>query len=97
MENISANLEALQNKIEKLIHLHRSASEKNKNLLSERQELLTKLKNNELVIHKLNENYQVLKITKVLAEAPIGTNADARSKINELVREIDKCIALLNK
>lgn len=98
MENISSSLEAINAKIEKLIHLHRSLLDQNKDLALEKQELMARVKNQEQEIKQLNENYRILKITKTLAEAaPNETNADARSKINELVREIDKCIALLNK
>ena len=98
MENITSNLETISGKIEKLIHLHNSLKEQNQSLLIEKQELLKKINFQDKEINQLNENFKVLKITKVLAgTAPDEINADAKSKINELVREIDKCIALLNK
>ncbi len=96
MENISLYLDALHAKIEKLIHLHRSLSEQNNNLIAEKQELSVKIKNQEQEIKQLNENYKVLKIAKSMA-GETETNSDAKLKINELVREIDKCIGLLNK
>lgn len=98
MENISSILETVNAKIEKLIHLHRSLAEQNRELMAGKQELLTKIKIQDQEIKQLNENLKTLKITKILAETATNEpNADAKSKINELVREIDKSIALLNK
>jgi cell division septum initiation protein DivIVA len=47
-------------------------------------------------IGELNEKYKVLKMAKSL-EGVSTENKDVKLKINEMVREIDKCIALLNK
>jgi transcription initiation factor TFIID subunit TAF12 len=44
----------------------------------------------------LEQKYENLKIAKMLA-ASDDENKDAKSKIQKIVREIDKCIALLNK
>ena len=46
--------------------------------------------------HLLEQKYENLKLAKMLV-APDEDNRDAKSKIQKLVREIDKCIALLNK
>ncbi len=46
-------------------------------------------------ISALEDSNKTLKIAKSLTGA--DENSDAKLKINELVREIDKCIALLNK
>jgi septation ring formation regulator EzrA len=43
----------------------------------------------------LIKRYENLKVAKALAEGEPG-NEVARQKINKIVREIDKCIALLN-
>ncbi len=47
-------------------------------------------------IDELNDKYKVLKMAKSL-EGSSNENKDVKLKINEMVREIDKCIALLNK
>ncbi len=45
---------------------------------------------------KLEETYNTLKVSKVL-EVSGSDASDAKHKITELVREIDRCIALLNR
>jgi len=47
-------------------------------------------------IKELHGSIEMLKMAKSLAVAD-GKTTDAKLKINELVREIDKCISLLNK
>jgi chromosome segregation ATPase len=59
------------------------------------EELRVSLINKDREIEALEESNKTLKIAKSLT----GTeeHSDAKQKINELVREIDKCIALLHK
>jgi len=56
------------------------------------KQLSTKESENEDIIN----NYESLKMAKTIA-ASSGDAHDAKIKINRLVREIDKCISLLNK
>jgi len=44
----------------------------------------------------LEKKYDNLKLAKMLAASDVE-NKDAKNRIQKLVREIDKCIALLNK
>ena len=46
--------------------------------------------------YSLEQKYENLKIAKMLAVSD-DENKDAKNRIQKLVREIDKCIALLNK
>ena len=83
-------------RLDKLINLHlRIIKEKQQlveeQLLLKEQIRLLSLKNNELV--KKNED---LKFAKSLLGGE-NENHEAKLKINKLVREIDKCIALMNK
>ena len=43
------------------------------------------------------ENIKMLKLAKQLDGEKLEENKDIKLMINEMVREIDKCIALLNK
>ncbi|MCB9189248.1 MAG: hypothetical protein H6599_08175 [Flavobacteriales bacterium] len=45
----------------------------------------------------LEQKYKVLKLAKSLEGEKTESGTDLKLKINEMVREIDKCIALLNK
>lgn len=81
-----------------------------KQLASERDQLRIKIdecssqiaKLNEVISQKEEENSQLnekLKVVK-MAKSLDGTsdkNTEVKLKINELVREIDRCVGLLNK
>ncbi len=45
---------------------------------------------------KLTEEYERVKLAKALVSTG-GDKAEMKLRVNELVREIDKCIALLNR
>ena len=48
-------------------------------------------------IKRLEEKIKLIRITKSVSTQDDERNKESRQKINEYVREIDKCIALLNK
>ena len=50
-----------------------------------------------LDLKKLEEKIKLFRITKSVDDQDDGNNKASRKKINEYVREIDKCIALLNE
>lgn len=65
-------------------------------LKKDAEDLKLKLKNKESELEFLNNKYNKLKLAKSLL-ASTGDSHDAKIKINRIVREIDKCIALLNR
>ncbi len=60
------------------------------------QELQKKVNMHEAKINDLEQKYSNLKIAKSLI-AEGGDIHEAKVKVNRIVREIDKCIALLNR
>ena len=48
-------------------------------------------------ISDLNENVKMLKLASQIDGNEVGSTKDVKLMINQMVREIDKCIALLNK
>jgi len=62
-------------------------------------ELKNELDDKSKIIDELKEKYNILKMTKKL-ETPSSNvkedNKELKLKINEMLREIDKCMALLN-
>lgn len=57
--------------------------------------------NNELNIYKdkyqqIEKKYENLKMAKAI-NSEDGENSEAKIKLNKIIREIDNCIALLNK
>ena len=65
----------------------------NEDILSAGEEI-THLKSK---ISDLNENVKMLKLASQIDGNEVGSTKDVKLMINEMVREIDKCIALLNK
>lgn len=94
MSNLASTAERLRLKIEKLVHLHIKLGQDNAKLTEERDALREKLREQESIITQLKEQGTIAKLAQQLP----GTtgNTDIKLKINELVREIDKCIAMLN-
>jgi hypothetical protein len=70
--------------------------EDNVQLKERNEDLNNKIQQKEVLIKELEQQNKKLKLAKsFLAESE--DVHDAKIKINRLVREIDKCIALLNK
>ena len=67
------------------------------NLNNEITNLSNQLKSKESQIEELEQKYKIMKLAKSLEGGEQENNKDLKLKINEMVREIDKCIALLNK
>lgn len=82
MKDLNLIAKGLHAKIEKLVHLQGKLKKENINLLAEKQEMLNQIVHLKLAL-TLNKNTE--------------HRTDIKLKINELVREIDKGIALLNR
>ena len=82
MKDLNLIAKGLHAKIEKLVHLQDKLKKENNNLLAEKQEMLNQIVHLKLAL-TLNKNTE--------------HRTDIKLKINELVREIDKSIALLNR
>jgi hypothetical protein len=66
-----------------------------KELTQKNSELEIVIKEKELILEDIEKKYKNLLVGKEFASGYEG-NSHAKAKINTLVREIDKCIALLN-
>jgi|ERR1035437_863141 hypothetical protein len=89
-------INSLEEKVKKLITLHETLKSENHHFSSENNDLrdIIKLKDNEL--KDLQGRYEQLKLAKLLVTGSEDVH-EAKLKVNKIVREIDKCIALLNK
>lgn len=94
-KNISLIVSSLQSKVEKLVIQHKKATEELKQLKEENSFLRKTMTQEKVKTKELEENFKVVKLAKSI-KADGGKSTDIKLKINELVREIDKCIALLN-
>ncbi|MBL6658292.1 MAG: hypothetical protein ISR00_03610 [Flavobacteriales bacterium] len=82
--------------MESLIAKYEFVNEQHKLSLDRIDELSKAIELHEQAIKQLEEKNKILKLSTSI-QSEQGDNKAARKKINELVREIDKCIALLNK
>lgn len=94
-KNISLLVTSLQSKVEKLIIQNKKAKEDVKQLREENSFLRNNLTQYKERVKELEEKNKILKLAKTL-DVGSEKSTDLKLKINELVREIDKCIALVN-
>lgn len=83
-------------KVQKVLNLYQRLKKENAELLKQKNELKMQLKDKDSELDFLKNKYNKLKLAKSIL-ASTGDKHDAKIKINSIVREIDKCIALLNK
>ena len=93
---MKATIERLHNKLESLVANYQQLKEELKASNQKVDVLSKQLDELNQTIQQLNEKNKVLKLSSSI-QGEQGDNKAAKQKINELVREIDKCIALLNK
>ncbi len=88
-------IKEIETKVARLLDDHKRISDLNSDLLLEREQL--RAENRKLVEQntKLNRENSLLQLGDGLG----GKSADptkAKARVNQLMREVDKCIALLN-
>ena len=88
--------EQLQSRIHQLIGLYEKEKSANEVLSREKSELKERIRLEQDRLKDLQEKYSKLKISKALIASSEDAH-DAKLKVNRMVREIDKCIALLNR
>ncbi|MFO7862593.1 MAG: hypothetical protein R6U85_01205 [Salinivirgaceae bacterium] len=89
-------LAEVKDKLEQLISSYEMCLEANAMLSSEMEEARLRLEKKNAEYSALKERFETLKLAKAISETSEGTN-EARLKINAIVREVDQCIALLNR
>ncbi len=94
-KNTSLIVDSLQSKVEKLIIQHKKAKEDVSQLKEENSFLQGKLSDSKAQIKGLIEQNKLLRLAKSLSGKE-GKATEIKLKINELIREIDKCIAQVN-
>ena len=95
MSNPLESIHLLEDKLKNLLSNYEFLKEENQVLLQNNAELQVLLQEKEKQLEKQQKEYTLLKVAKTIE----GSNENTREtklKINALVREIDKCITLLN-
>ncbi|MCF8363613.1 MAG: hypothetical protein K9G70_13430 [Prolixibacteraceae bacterium] len=89
-------IDELKRNIRRLIDSLEKTKAELKQMEDENMNLTTQLNENKNEHQALLKRYENLKVAKALAEGD-PENQAAKQKINKILREVDKCIALLNK
>ncbi len=89
-------LKSLKDKVKVIISLYERARDEAQELQNEREELLQKIEDKDKAYKELEEKHEVLKLAKTVAGTSENSH-EAKIKINRIVREIDKCIAMMNR
>jgi len=89
-------LTQINKKVQQLAAAHGQLKDDHKRLKGENDELLKLLKEQGQQLDEMEGKMTVLKLAKQLGEAPDAERNELKKKINEYIKEIDKCVALLN-
>lgn len=94
-----ANLEKLKAKVEKLINLHKGLAEEYRHLELANGKLSGKLEEQKTKIIELESQNKTLKIAQAVTRTEGGdqNTRDLKLKINEYIREIDRCLAFMHQ
>jgi hypothetical protein len=90
------SFEQLESRIQQLIGMYEKERSVKEKFSKEKSELKEQLRLGQERVKVLEEKYNKLKISKALIASSEDVH-DAKLKVNRMVREIDKCIALLNR
>jgi len=83
-------------KFQKFVYLYKELKNENENLNIDNQKLKIKLSEKEKELEELKHKFETNNLAKTFVVS--GKNSkEAKTKINRIVREIDNCIALLNR
>lgn len=95
MTNAETLTTGIEYKVRKLLEQNAAIKTENEKLAGEIKVLNAKIENLMAITNELESKLTVVKLAKALNKGESRTNV--KLKINELVRDIDRCIGLLNK
>jgi len=94
MGDVEILVSGIEYKVRKLKEQHQKLKEENVTYSGEINKLITNNSEQKQIINQLEEKINLLKLAKAL-DTKEG-DVESKKRINELLREIDKCIGLLN-
>lgn len=96
MESFSTLILNLEKQVKQLMELHSLAQKENSALKQTNQQLVVEKENQQNKIAQLTEQLKTLKLAQALTGSGEQDTRQVKVKINEYIKEIDKCLALLN-
>ena len=88
-------INSIENKLNNLLSAYQKEKEINLNLIQENASLVSEIKQKSKEIDDLKDKIKLMSISKSV-DVSKGDIKETKLKINEYIREIDKCIAQLN-
>ena len=95
-EILKTNLNGLERKLLVLINEHKSLKEEIKTLKTENQELKSSLKGRDEQLFNFKNQIKISKIVDNINPED-GSVSELKKKVDEYIREIDKCIVHLSR
>ena len=93
---LKTNLAGLERKLLVLINEHKSLKEEIKTLKTENQELKSGLKGRDEQLYNFKNQIKISKIVDNINPED-GSVSELKKKVDDYIREIDKCIAYLSR
>ena len=88
-------ISGIEIKLNNLLSSYKKVKSINSNLKEENANLLSEIEQKNIEINTLKDKIKIISISKSV-DASMGDIRQTKLKINEYIREIDKCIAQLN-
>lgn len=95
-ELLKSNLNGLERKLLVLLNEHKTLKEELAGLKVENQELKNNLRGRDEQLHNFRNQIKITKIVDNINPED-GSVSELRKKVDEYIREIDKCIAHLSR
>ena len=93
---LKTNLNGLERKLLVLINEHKSLKEEIKTLKTENQELKSSVKGRDEQLFNFKNQIKISKIVDNINPED-GSVSELKKKVDDYIREIDKCIAFLSR
>ncbi len=94
MNNLEANIKSVNDKLQQLLKNHVALKKENENLKNELSNLKEKEVEYKFALHELDQKVYVLKAAS--GQMPEADQKEFEKRINQYLKEIDKCISLLS-
>ncbi|MBL7915644.1 MAG: hypothetical protein BWY67_00600 [Bacteroidetes bacterium ADurb.Bin397] len=91
-----ATIGQLRNKVEKLVNLHEKLMQEYQQLKTQQEQLKSQIHSQQQQISELEEKNRVIRLGQMVSGSDQNTR-EIKLKINEYIREIDRCLALINR
>ena len=91
-----ATIGQLRNKVEKLVNLHEKLMQDYQQLKTKQEQLNSQIHSQQQQISELEEKNRVIRLAQMVSGSDQNTR-EIKLKINEYIREIDRCLALINR